>query len=67
VIEFAEGKSLVNLLAKLDSQKLNTDPDYRYEANFKLIVQKMQRHHGRVFVMDAQTEAQLETRIVLDK
>jgi len=67
VIEFTDGKSLVNLLAKVDSQKSNNDPEYRYELPFKLMIQKIQRHHGRVFVMDAQTEAQLESKIVLNK
>lgn len=51
--EFAEKKSLVSLLAKVDSQKARTDPEYRYEIPFKLMTQKIQRHHGKVFIMDA--------------
>ena len=45
---FADNKSIVTLLARPDNNKMQTDPNVRFEVPFKTLIQKIPRHHGRV-------------------
>ena len=67
VREFAGGKSLVSQLMKVDAAQLRDNKDYRFEVPFKSFIEKIKRHHGRVYKIDAQTASALEKKIVANK
>ena len=59
---FADNKSIVSLLANLDTRKMQEDP--RFEVPYKTLIQKIPRHHGRVEQIDPRQQAELEKILV---
>ena len=65
ITTFSENKSLVPLFKVVDARSIQADE--AFEVPFKTFIQKIQRHHGRSWPLDAKQQSRLEDLIVKNK